>query len=122
MRWASPPASVWALRDNVRYSKPTLSRNDKRKPISFRTGFAIIDSVGDSMGWFTIERLPIHSLPVRIDLSVTLSIDNPSMVIVKLSFFNRFPLHVGHISSRIYFSISILDQSDSDCIYLRLSS
>ena len=41
MRWLSPPDSVPAVRDRVRYSSPTSTRNCSRSLISFRIRWAI---------------------------------------------------------------------------------
>ena len=67
MRWDSPPDSVPAARDSVRYSRPTSLRNCSRSRISFRMRVAIsvcclVKVFGSSAN---------QALAALIDMSVT---------------------------------------------------
>ena len=105
MRCASPPDSVSALRDSVRYSSPTSSMNFSRALISRRIGSLIIDFVLSS-------RSPAkNSVSFTTDMAVISAMLSPPTRTDSASFLSRRPLQTGHGRLRMNRSMSLLTQS-----------
>src|SRR5512137_245490 len=89
MRWASPPESVPAFLERVRYPRPTCSRNLRRDLISFKTWLAISCSFSESLRPSKNSR---HSLTERF---VTSTIDLSEIFTARTFSLSLFPLHLG---------------------------
>ena len=95
IRCDSPPESVPARRESVKYVNPTLIRKDNLALISFTMLCAIFCSFADNL---SDEIKPYNFV---IDISQTSAIDLPSIFIESALGFKRLPKHSGQVSSLI---------------------
>ena len=102
IRWLSPPESVAAARESVRYSRPTLRKKPRRERISFKIAAAIISSRGVSVN---VSRNASASTTERSQKSL---IFLPPTVTARLSLERRLPPHASHGTALMYDSISSL--------------
>ena len=106
MRWLSPPDKVDALRDKVRYPKPTLRKKLSLLSISLIMLSAIICSVAVK------KEKSAKAETSSTAISQTSAIFLPPTVTANASFFSLFPLHIGQSEVRIYLSISHFTPSE----------
>ena len=94
MRCASPPESVIAPRESVRYSRPTSRRNPRRARTSFSTSSAITARAPSRR---SDAKCAAASATV---IAKTSTIDLPSTKTARDSGFKRRPSHALHFVSR----------------------
>ena len=87
MRWLSPPESVPAVRDSVRYSNPTSTRNCSRSLISFRMRRAISRCFGVSISSSAANQRAASAMERR----VTSPMCEPPTLTQSASGFSRWP-------------------------------
>ena len=89
MRWASPPESVPAERERVRYSRPTSHRKPRRLSISLRIWRAMRSSFSVRVSW---ER-KLRAL--RTERSDSAAMFSPPTVTASDTGFRRWPRQSG---------------------------
>ena len=102
MRWLSPPESVAAARESVRYCSPTLARKPRRERISLRMRSAIIMSRAPRVG----GSASMKASSLVTGMSQKSMMDMPPTVTARASFLSRLPPQSGQGYSPRYSSYS----------------
>ena len=92
MRWLSPPDSVPAVRDRVRYSSPTSTRNCNRSLISLRMRRAISRCLGVRLSSSAANQRAASAIEKR----VTSPMCRPPILTHSASGLSRWPLQLSH--------------------------
>ena len=100
--WLSPPESVAAARESVRYCRPTLARKCSRERISFIIMSAIIRSRTESFAGSS----SMKARDFVTGMSQKSIIESPPTVTARASFLRRFPPQSGQGYSPRYCSYS----------------
>ena len=91
IRWDSPPLSVPAVRDMVKYSSPTWERNDSLATTSFKIGAAIVARLPLSF----VCKLSACVSALAMERFTISAIFKPSTVTARAFLFKRLPEHAG---------------------------
>ena len=92
MRWLSPPESVAAARESVRYCRPTLARKCSRERISF----IIMSAIMRSRTFSRSGSASMNSSDLLIGMSQNSIMDSPPTVTARASRLRRLPPQSGH--------------------------